>query len=42
MSRVISFYIPDPFKPGVKVKSVVPSETGKVIEFRPAKAKKTA
>ena len=42
MSRVIPFYIPERFKPEVKVKSVAPGEAGKLIEFRSTNAKKTA
>lgn len=42
MSRVIPFYVPDRFKPGVKVRSVAPGEAGKIIEFRSTNAKKTA
>ena len=42
MGLVIPFYIPDDFKPRVKVKWVAQREGGKVIEFRPAEAKKSA
>ncbi len=42
MSRVIPFYVPGGFKPRAKVKWVAQGEPGKLIEFRPAKAKKTA
>jgi hypothetical protein len=40
MGRVIPFHIPDGFKP--RVKEVAQHEAGKVIEFRPAEAKKPA
>jgi hypothetical protein len=40
MARIITFYIPQTFHP--KVKWVPPVDRGKVIEFYPAPAKKTA
>ena len=40
MARVITFYIPDRFRP--KVKWVPSFERGKVIEFQPAPSRKTA
>lgn len=40
MSRVIPFHIPDGFKP--RAKEVARRETGKVIEFRAAEARKPA
>jgi hypothetical protein len=42
MNRVIPFYIPERFNPGVKVRSVTPGEVGKIIEFRSTNANKTA
>ena len=42
MGRVIPFHIPDGFKPRMKVKEVAQREAGKVIEFRPAEAKRPA
>jgi hypothetical protein len=42
MSRVVPFYIPDGFKPKVKVKWVAQRDAVKVIEFRPVEAKKPA
>ncbi len=42
MGRVIPFHISDGFKPRAKVKEVTQREAGKVIEFRPAEAKKLA
>jgi hypothetical protein len=40
MARVITFYIPQSFRP--KVKWVSSPERGKAIEFQPAPSKKTA
>ena len=40
MARVITFYVPDSFRP--KVKRIPPTERGKVIEFHPVPARKTA
>jgi hypothetical protein len=40
MARVITFYIPDNFRP--KVKWIPPSRRGKVIEFQPVPTGKTA
>jgi hypothetical protein len=40
MARVITFYVPESFRP--KVKWVPPVARGKVIEFYPAPSKKTA
>jgi hypothetical protein len=42
MSRVIPFYIPDRFTPGVKVRSAAVDEAGKIIEFRATNAKTSA
>ncbi len=40
MARVITFYVPDSFRP--KAKRIAPTERGKVIEFHPVPARKTA
>lgn len=42
MSRVIPFYVPDTFKPKTTPKGVGKREPAKVIQFRPAEAKKPA
>ncbi len=42
MGRVIPFYIPDGFKPRARGKEGAQREASKVIEFRPAEAKKPA
>jgi hypothetical protein len=40
MARVITFYIPENFRP--KVRWVASVKRGKVIEFQPVPSKKTA
>jgi hypothetical protein len=40
VARVITFYIPQSFRP--KVKWIPPVARGKVIEFQPALSKKSA
>ena len=40
MARVITFYVPDSFRP--KVKWIPPTERRKVIEFHPVPARETA
>jgi hypothetical protein len=42
MSRVIPFYVPDALKAKTTAKEVGKREPAKVIQFRPAEAKKPA